>query len=104
MLLLTMLSMALDRLRPCGVVVVGVVSLSLVNVLNLRMCVGCRASMRLMSPLEPCIWARVYDKREERVSRGFADPGPLVRVELVVSGVGATLRDVSDPSALFYHY
>jgi len=51
------------------------------------------------------VWAKVYDKREEQVSRGFPDPGPVVRVEIAVqSDVGATLRDASDPSALFFHF
>jgi hypothetical protein len=46
-----------------------------------------------------------YDKRWERVSKGFPDPGPCCRHELVVKGsVGATLRDVYDPTALFFHY
>lgn len=47
----------------------------------------------------------VYDKRWERVSKGFPDPGPCCRHELVVKGaVGATLRDVYDPTSLFFHY
>ena len=46
-----------------------------------------------------------YDKRWERVSKGFPDPGPCYRLELVVKGsVGATLRDVWDPTSLFFHY
>lgn len=50
------------------------------------------------------VWAKVYDKRHERLCRGFADPGPLVRVEVAaMSAVGATLRDASDPSDLFWH-
>lgn len=51
------------------------------------------------------VWAKVYDKRHERVSRGFVDPGPIVRVEVAVqSDVGATLRDASNPSDLFFHF
>lgn len=51
------------------------------------------------------VWAKVYDKQHERVSRGFADPGPLVRVEVAVqSDVGATLRDAHNPSDLFFHF
>lgn len=51
------------------------------------------------------IWGKVYDKRHERLSRGYADPGPVVRVEVACqSDVGATLRDVLDPSALFWKY
>lgn len=51
------------------------------------------------------VWAKVYDKQHERLSRGFADPGPLVRVEVAVqSDMGATLKDASDPAALFFHF
>lgn len=50
------------------------------------------------------VWAKVYDKREERLVKGFADPGPLVRDELCCGKVGATLRDAQAPEALFWHY
>lgn len=51
------------------------------------------------------VWAKIYDKRHQQVSCGFRDPGPLVRVEVAcMSGVGATLRDASDPTDIFYHY
>lgn len=51
------------------------------------------------------VWAKVYDKRHERLSRGYADPGSLVRVEVAaMSAVGATLRDASDPTDLFWHF
>lgn len=51
------------------------------------------------------VWAKVYDKRHERLSRGFADPGPIVRIEVAVqSDVGATLRDAFDPRDLFFHF
>jgi hypothetical protein len=51
------------------------------------------------------VWARVYDKQNERLEKGFADPGPLVRLEIgLMSDVGATLRDASDPLALFLAY
>jgi hypothetical protein len=51
------------------------------------------------------VWAKVYDKRQERLDRGYADPGPLVRVEVAVqSDVGATLRDALDPVDLFFHF
>jgi hypothetical protein len=51
------------------------------------------------------VWGKVYDKRHERISRGFPDPGPLVRVEIAcMSDVGATLRDAFDPRDLFFHY
>jgi len=48
---------------------------------------------------------RVYDKRWERLSKGFDDPGPLVRYELTVTGkMGPTLRDVVEPAAMFWHF
>lgn len=51
------------------------------------------------------VWAKVYDKRQERLSRGCADIGPLVRVEVAVqSDVGATLRDAADPVPLFFQF
>lgn len=51
------------------------------------------------------VWAKVYDKRHERLSRGFPDHGPIVRVEVAVqSDVGATLRDAFEPAALFWHF
>lgn len=51
------------------------------------------------------VWAKVYDKDHERVCRGFASPGPIVRVEIAVqSDVGATLRDVAMPAAIFFHF
>lgn len=51
------------------------------------------------------VWAKIYDKRHERLSRGLADPGSIVRVEIAVqSDVGATLRDVADPSAIFFSF
>lgn len=63
------------------------------------------------------IWARVYDKRDELLSRAIKqhgshpdvielnDPGPLTRYELVCGRkIGMTLRDVADPTALFWHF
>lgn len=51
------------------------------------------------------VWAKVYDKRHEQVTRGFPDPGAIVRVEIAVqSDVGATLRDAFDPSSIFFHF
>jgi hypothetical protein len=51
------------------------------------------------------VTARIYDKQHERLEKKFPDPGPLTRFELTVRGaVGATLRDVSDPTELFWHY
>jgi len=47
----------------------------------------------------------VYDKRHERICKGAADPGPLVRYEVRVSSrFGPTLRDAYDPVALFWHF
>lgn len=49
--------------------------------------------------------AAVYDKQEERLSRGLPDVGPLTRYELrLKSGVGATLRDVLEPERVFWHF
>lgn len=51
------------------------------------------------------ITAKIYDKQRERLSKGLRDPGSIVRVELSLgSEVGATLRDVADPSGVYYHY
>jgi hypothetical protein len=44
-----------------------------------------------------------YDKRQEVLSRGGADPGPLLRIEASAARQkGATLSDAWDPTALFY--
>lgn len=51
------------------------------------------------------IWAKVYDKQQERISRGCADPGPIVRVEVAVqSDAGATLKDAHNPFNLFFQF
>ena len=51
------------------------------------------------------VWAKVYDKRHERLSRGYSEPGSIVRVEVAVqSDAGATLRDALNPRDLFYHF
>lgn len=51
------------------------------------------------------VWAKVYDKGHERRSRGFPDPGNLIRVEIAVqSDMGATLRDAYNPHDLFYQF
>lgn len=51
------------------------------------------------------VWAKVYDKRHERLSRGFSEPGSLCRVEIAcMSDVGATLRDASDPFDIFFQF
>ena len=48
-------------------------------------------------------YATVYDKRQERIRRGFPDPGPLLRLEAKAGRQkGATLSDAWDPTALFY--
>lgn len=47
----------------------------------------------------------VYDKREERFKATGFDVGHLTRYELrLKSGTGVTLRDVADPSGVFWHH
>lgn len=47
----------------------------------------------------------VYDKQHERFMATGEDVGPLTRYELrVKSGIGVTLRDVSEPAAVFWHH
>lgn len=49
--------------------------------------------------------ARVYDKRQERIARGYPDPGPWLRAELTVTGaVGVSLKDVWSPAPVFWHF
>lgn len=51
------------------------------------------------------VWGKVYDKQHERLSRGYADPGPVVRVEIAcMSDVGVTLRDAADPFDIFFQF
>lgn len=51
------------------------------------------------------VWAKVYDKQQERLDRGYLDPGPIVRVEVAVqSDVGAALKDAFCPHDLFFEY
>jgi len=51
------------------------------------------------------VYAKVYDKRWERMCRGNPDPGPWVRYELTVTGkTGVTLRDVVEPAGVFWHH
>jgi hypothetical protein len=51
------------------------------------------------------VWAKVYDKRQERLDKGMPDPGPMVRYEVAVaSGANPSLRDVAEPAPVFYHY
>jgi hypothetical protein len=48
-------------------------------------------------------YATAYDKRQERLTRGCQDPGPLLRLEAVAArGKGATLGDAWDPTAIFW--
>lgn len=48
--------------------------------------------------------AKVYDKQSERLKYGVLI-SPLTRYEITVKKrCGATLRDVSDPAPLFWHY
>lgn len=49
--------------------------------------------------------AVVYDKRKERLVKGFADPGPWLRVELVVTAaMGVSLKDAFAPAPVFWHF
>lgn len=49
-------------------------------------------------------YATVYDKRQERLDKGYKDPGPLTRYEATAArGLGATLGDAYDPTAIFWH-
>ena len=51
------------------------------------------------------VWAKVYDKRQERLQKGCSDPGPIVRVEVAVqSDIGATLRDAHNPADIFFNF
>lgn len=51
------------------------------------------------------IWAKVYDKRKERLDKGFSDVGHMLRIEMAFqTDVGATLKDVQNPHDLFYQY
>lgn len=51
------------------------------------------------------VYARVYDKRNERLDRDYPDPGNLTRYELTVTGkLCPTLRDVVEPAAMFWHF
>lgn len=51
------------------------------------------------------VWCKVYDKRQERLDKGAADCGPLLRYELcATSKVGITLRDAANSDALFWHF
>lgn len=47
----------------------------------------------------------IYDKRLERISKNYPDPGPCTRYEIRLRrGVGVTLRDAFDPAPVFWHF
>lgn len=49
--------------------------------------------------------ATLYDKRQERIVKGFDDPGPWFRVELTVTAaVGVSIRDAWAPEPVFWHF
>src|SRR5450759_3998609 len=51
------------------------------------------------------IRACIYDKQFERVSKGFPDPGEMLRIEIRLrSQVGCTVFDAVSPERLYYHY
>jgi hypothetical protein len=61
-------------------------------------------SVYLNDPRKAEIALRIYDKRAELLERTGEDIGEdRVRLELVLGKSGASLRDVSQPLALFYH-
>ena len=48
--------------------------------------------------------ARVYDKRQERLDRGYPCAGHRTRYEVTVKqDYGATLRDAAEPERIFWH-
>lgn len=51
------------------------------------------------------VWAKVYDKRHERLQNAGVETPATTRYELSVSGkAGASLRDVDSPEAMFWHF
>jgi hypothetical protein len=51
------------------------------------------------------VYAKVYDKRQERLAKGYEDIGPTLRIELTIqSDIGATLKDASNPFDIFYNF
>lgn len=62
----------------------------------------------IAGPLRLCkskVSARVYDKQWERLRRAGEITGPWLRYEVTArKGTGVTLRDASNPTALFWHY
>lgn len=43
-----------------------------------------------------------YDKRWERICRGFDDPGDTLRIEVVAKQGSACLNDILEPTSMFY--
>lgn len=51
------------------------------------------------------VWCKAYDKRQERLAMGADDCGEMLRIEIAIqSNIGASLRDVSKPHDIFYHF
>lgn len=51
------------------------------------------------------VQAKVYDKGQERIDKGYAYSGQVVRIELSLkSDTGISLRDAHNPENVFYHY
>ncbi len=51
------------------------------------------------------VWAKVYDKGQERFAKQSVEVGQIVRVEIAVqSDVGATLRDASLPRDIYFQF
>ena len=51
------------------------------------------------------VWAKVYDKRAERINKGFDDPGPLTRYELSLGRhTNISLADLANPAPAFWHH
>jgi hypothetical protein len=49
--------------------------------------------------------AIIYDKQNERLDKGFPDPGPLTRFELTVTGkLSPSLRDVVEPEPMYWKF
>jgi len=51
------------------------------------------------------VWAKVYDKQNERLQNANQEIPPCTRYELSVSGkAGASLRDAHSPEAIFWNF
>lgn len=58
-----------------------------------------------LGPVNADVRPVVYDKRKERMDAGLPDVGPLTRYECRVrSGVGPSLYDADQPTAIFWHF